>query len=105
MDSQLPFETEVLLAIRGIESGVQRVEEKIDALERKTDASLNRIDSDIKDAEAWLVRHEKQLQAHDTAIKVIENRLGPRLSVIAWVAGLASLAAVVLAVLDRLYGV
>lgn len=87
---------EILVSVKAIELGVQRVEEKIDALEKKTELSLARLDSEVAD-------HEKWLQRHEVDITVMQQRVGPRISAVTWVAAISAAIALGLAILDRIY--
>lgn len=93
-----PDFSDILLAVQSIQLGVKRVEEKIDALETKTDNSMNKFDRELENHEEWLRKHEVD-------IRLIESRIGPRVSVISWIAGLAAATAIFLAVMDRIYGI
>lgn len=94
----VPDFTELLLAVQGIESGVKRVEEKIDALEKKTDSQFDRFEKTLLD-------HQEQLTRHEVDIRLIEQRIGPKVHVIAWVAAIAAGISIVLGILDRIYAV
>ena len=91
-----PDMQEIFLSVKAIELGVKRVEEKIDALEKKTELSLARLDDEVN-------QHEKWLQRHEVDITVMQQRVGPRISAVTWVAAISAGIALTLAILDRIY--
>lgn len=88
--------SEILLAIQAIQIGLTRLEEKIDAFEDKSDVQFNQFEN-------TLVSHQKQLNEHEVGIKLIEQRLGPKLHVVSYIAAVVAVVALGLNIVEQLY--
>jgi hypothetical protein len=74
-----PSMTEVLVAIGRIEEMIKAMNDKLDKLESQTEEKFNRVD--VQSDRQW-----KKLNEHESAIRVLQERQGPKVHFTTWVA-------------------
>lgn len=87
---------EVLVAIGRIEEMLKAMAEKLDKLEEQTEKKFALVDAERE--RLW-----KKINALDTELQLIRDRQGPKVHWLTVVAIIASVGAVVLGILDRVY--
>jgi hypothetical protein len=91
-----PDLSEILVAIKSVEMAIQRVDEKLDKLEKSTAEQFTKFEDKTQE-------HSDVLRKHEVAIRLLEQRQGPKIHPITWFAGIAAVAALGLSLLDRLF--
>jgi hypothetical protein len=87
---------EVLVAIGRIEEMLKAMAEKLDKLEEQTEKKFALVDAERE--RLW-----KKINTLDTELQLIRDRQGPKVHWLTVVAIIASVGAVVLGILDRVY--
>lgn len=91
-----PDLSEILVAIKSVEMAIARVDEKIDKLEKATAEQFTKFEDKTKE-------HADVLRKHEVAIRVLEERQGPKVHPISWFAAIAGVIALALGILDRIF--
>jgi len=88
--------TAILVKLGRIEEALIALNGKLDKLEDQTEERFRRVDTQAD-------RQWKKLNEHDTAIQILQDRQGPKVHWLTWVATIGALAAIILGVLDRIF--
>ena len=87
---------EVLVAIGRIEEMLKAMAEKLDKLEEQTEKKFALVDAERE--RLW-----KKINTLDTELQLIRDRQGPKVHWLTIIAIIASVGAVILGILDRVY--